>query len=112
MRTQLIIGVLTAAALIGGCASKPAAPPQEKEVPLDASNIVEAQAAGYKIVNEKGKTLLCRKDPKVGSHVQFTTTCLTAQEWQQLKNDNRNNIEGMSHRRPPPSCSRNGSMSC
>jgi hypothetical protein len=111
MRTRLALCILAAVAMVA-CASKPAAPPATKEVPLDASNIAEAQAAGYKIVNEKGTTLLCRKDPKVGSHVQFTTTCLTAKEWEQLKNDNRNNIEGMSHRRPPPSCSRNGSMSC
>ena len=107
---HLVLGLAMAA--LAACASKPAAPPVSREVPLDASNIAEAQAAGYKIVNEKGTTLLCRKDPKVGSHVQFTTTCLTAQEWQQLKSDNKTNIDQMSHRRPPPVCSRTGGTSC
>jgi len=111
MRTRFILAFLMAAAL-GACATKPAAPPVTRDVPLDATNIAEAQAAGYKIVNEKGKTLLCRKEPKVGSHVQFTTTCLTAQEWEQLAKDNRNNVDQMSHRVPPPACSRAGGLSC
>src|SRR5262245_12116368 len=104
MRTSIAC-VIAAAAVLAACASKPAAPPVTREVPIDAKNIAEAQAAGYKIVNEKGKTLLCRKDPKVGSHVQFTTTCLTPQEWEQVAKDNRANVEAMSHRMPPPVCS-------
>ena len=110
MRSRFILAFLLAATLVA-CAAKPPAP-ATREVPLDAKNIVEAQQAGYKVVNEKGKTLLCRKEPKVGSHVQFTTTCLTAQEWEQLAKDNRSNVEGMSHRMPPPSCNRSGGLSC
>lgn len=111
MTSRLILAVILVASMVG-CASKPAAPPPSKEVPLDASNIAEAQAAGYKIVNGKGTTLLCRKESKVGSHVQTTTTCLTMQEWAQLAKDNRSNVENMSHRRPPPVCSRSGTLSC
>ena len=106
------IACLIAACALAACATKPAATPVTREVALDASNIAEAQAAGYKIVNEKGTTLLCRKEPKVGSHVQTTTTCLTAQEWEQLKNDNKTNIDQMSHRIPPPVCGRNSARSC
>jgi hypothetical protein len=111
MRPRLFVCVLAAAAIVG-CASKPAAPPVTRQVPLDASNIVEAQKAGYKIVNEKGTTLYCRKDPQVGSHVRFITTCLTWQEWQQLALESRGNVERISHRRPPPACGPNSPVSC
>src|SRR5262245_59989761 len=106
------IACLIAACALAACAAKPPAPPAAREVPIDASNIAEAQAAGYKIVNEKGKTLLCRKDPRVGSHVQFTTTCLTPQEWEQLAKDNRANVEAISHRRMQPVCSKTSGLTC
>jgi hypothetical protein len=51
-----------------------------RQVPVDASNAADVQAAGYKIVNKDGEKLYCRKDPITGSRVQFQTTCLTAQE--------------------------------
>jgi hypothetical protein len=111
MRNRFILGLLIGTC-IAACVTKPATPPVSREVPLDASNIAEAQAAGYKIVNEKGKTLLCRKEPKTGSHVQFTTTCMTPEEWEQLAKDNRANVEGMSRRVQPPACSRSGGIAC
>jgi hypothetical protein len=100
------------AATLAACAAHPAAEQVTREVPLDASNIAEAQAAGYKIVNEKGKTLLCRKEPKTGSHVQFRTTCMTPEEWSQLARDNRANVDRMSRRVQPPACSRSGGVAC
>jgi hypothetical protein len=86
-----------AVAAMAGCAGQPAqlgaAQPQPatvasvtdkatavRQVPVDASNAAEVQAAGYKIVNKDGEQLYCRKDPITGSRVQFQTTCLTAQE--------------------------------
>jgi hypothetical protein len=51
-----------------------------RQVPVDASNVADVQAAGYKIVNKDGEKLYCRRDPITGSRVQFQTTCLTAQE--------------------------------
>jgi hypothetical protein len=100
---KLIGCVLAAAFVLGGCASKPAAAPlQTKQVKVDASNIAEAQAAGYKVVDENGKTMFCRKEPVTGSHVRFRTSCLTAQEWEQLSKDNREAVNNMSHRVQPP----------
>ena len=106
---NFIASVLVACVLIG-CASAPqpatpvaaAAPPATKQVKLDSTNIAEAQAAGYKVVNEKGKTLFCRKEQLTGSHVRYKTSCLTAQEWEQLSKDNQQSVQNMSHRTPPP----------
>ncbi len=99
----LASGVLAVSILVG-CASapQPTAPPVTKQVKIDGTNVAEAQAAGYKVVNEKGKTLLCRKEPVTGSHVRFKTSCLTAQEWEQLSKDNRESVQNMSHRVQPP----------
>lgn len=107
---MLIAGLITAL-LLAGCAAKPAESQATRQVPIDASNIAAAQAAGYKVVNEKGKTLLCRKEQETGSHVRFKTSCMTPEEWAQLTQDNRANVEGMAHRRPPPNC-RNSGLSC
>jgi hypothetical protein len=100
---NLIACVLAAGVLLGcAAAPKPAVPAVTKEVKLDSSNIAEAQAAGYKVVNENGKSLLCRKELLTGSHVRYKTSCLTAQEWEQLAKDNRESVQNMSHRVPPP----------
>lgn len=108
---RILIVCLLASGMLIGCATKPAAP-VTREVPIDGKNIAEAQAAGYKVVNEKGKTLLCRKDPITGSHARFRTTCMTEQEWEQLAKDNRSNVDAMSHRIPQPTCHRGGATAC
>ena len=100
MRT-LIGGVLAACVLLG-CASKPAGPPETKQVKVDGSNVAEAQAAGYKIVNEDGKTLFCRKELLTGSHVRYKTSCLTEQEWKQMAESGRATVQDMGRRVPPP----------
>lgn len=65
---------------------------------LDADKIMAAQKAGYKIKNENGKTLLCRRDLQTGSHTRYRTSCLTAQEWEQLKNDNELALKAIERR--------------
>ena len=99
-----LIACVLASGVLLGCASapQPAAPPVSKEVKLDSSNIAEAQAAGYKVVNENGKTLFCRKEALTGSHVRYKTSCLTAQEWDQLAKDNHESVQNMSRRIQPP----------
>lgn len=101
MRT-LISCVLAACVVVAGCASKPAEPPVTKQVKVDASNVAEAQAAGYKVVNEKGKTLYCRKEQETGSHVRFRTSCLTQEEWKQMAESGRATVQDMARRVPPP----------
>lgn len=64
-------------------AAEPADADEKKFDYIDASNIAEAQAAGYKVVNEKGTTLLCKKSLLTGTRLHYVTTCLTASEWRE-----------------------------
>jgi len=101
MRT--LISCVLAACVLAACASKPAAePPTTKQVKVDGSNVAEAQAAGYKIVNENGKTLFCRKELETGSHVRYRTSCLTEAEWKQMAESAKASVQDMSRRVPPP----------
>src|SRR5262245_20743130 len=97
MRT--VISCVLAACVLAACDSKP---PVTKQVPVDASNVAEAQAAGYKIVNQNGKTLYCRKEQETGSHVRFRTSCLTQEEWKQAAESGRATVQDMARRQPPP----------
>ena len=102
MRT-LISCVLAASVLLIGCASqKPAEPPATQRVKVDGSNVAEAQAAGYKIVNQNGKTLYCSKELQTGSHVRTRTSCLTEKEWAQARDNARAAVQDMSRRVQAP----------
>jgi hypothetical protein len=98
MRIVMILGI----ALIAGCASTEKAPPETREVPIDSSNIVQAQQAGYKIVDKDGKKLYCKKSLNTGSHLRSTTTCLSEDEWEVLRNQSRESVEVMRRTAPPP----------
>jgi hypothetical protein len=87
MRT--LISCVLAACVLAACATKPAEPPVTKRVPVDASNIVQAQQAGYKIVNKNGEQLYCRKTFLTGSRLKSTTSCLTAAQWADLNQRSR-----------------------
>jgi hypothetical protein len=95
---------LCAVMAVAGCAGNAERPaPQEvREVPLDSSNIVEAQKAGYKIVDEDGKKLYCKKDLNTGSHLRKTTTCLTEAEWIAMIDASRRGVEAMRRNTIPP----------
>jgi hypothetical protein len=82
MRT--LIAGLIAVGLLAGCASKPDEPQVAKRVKVDATNIAEAQAAGYRVVNQNGQDLYCKKEFMTGSRLHTKTSCLTAAEWTQL----------------------------
>jgi len=108
----MLIGCVLAA-LVVGCASTESvqsAPPatktvakeETKQVKLDKSNMAEAQAAGYKIVDKNGTKLYCRKELETGSHVRYRTSCLTQEEWAELAQTSRDNVQGMARRIPPP----------
>lgn len=74
----------------------------ETRVKLDASNIAEAQAAGYKIVTKNGERLYCRKDFTTGSHLSTKTTCLTEAERQKEYEAARTAMDEMRQLNPPP----------
>jgi hypothetical protein len=64
----------------------------DKFATIDATNLVEAQKAGYKVVNDKGAPLLCRRDHPTGTRLKEVTTCLTLEEW---RSANRNARDAM-----------------
>jgi hypothetical protein len=55
----------------------------DKFAVIDGTNIAEAQRAGYKVVNENGTQLFCRKDQITGTRAAHRTICLTAAEMQE-----------------------------
>jgi len=84
MRRQgvgMLMSATALAALVSGCATKPAAaPPVTRQVAVTTANVEDVQKAGYKIVNKDGQKLYCRTDLITGSHVRTRTQCLTEQE--------------------------------
>jgi hypothetical protein len=74
----------------------------QTRVRLDASNIAEAQAAGYKIITRNGEKLYCRKDFVTGSHVGTRTTCLTEADRQKEYEAARTAMDDMRKLNPPP----------
>jgi len=102
----IIAGVV--AVLAAGCASTPKEPPVTRVVKIDSSNIAEAQAAGYKVVDQDGKEMLCRKELLTGSHARYRTSCLTPEEWTSLARSQRDQMQDMSRRRPPPQAREGG----
>jgi hypothetical protein len=75
----------TGAAFVGapGKAADAAASEKGEFDTINAANIAEAQKAGYKVVNQDGETLLCRKTKESGTRVRYLTTCLTAARWKE-----------------------------
>jgi hypothetical protein len=96
--------VLLAAIVVAltACAEHPPADTGTHRVKVDASNIVEVQRAGYTIMNKNGERLYCSKDPKTGTHLQVTTTCLTEQEWQQVHDATRRTLQTLAPTIAPP----------
>jgi hypothetical protein len=105
---RLILAAISALA-VAGCASSPsekAAPPAQAPAPtagthavapantpssdkfttIDATNIAEAQKAGYKIVNENGTQLFCRRELITGTRLHYKTSCLTAEQLHDMNN--------------------------
>jgi hypothetical protein len=100
MRWSNLMGAAAAGVLLMGCASKPEAQ-VERAVPLDASNMVAAQKAGYKMVNEDGRTLYCKSRPKTGTHARVETQCLTEKEWREVYEASQRGVDMMKRTTPP-----------
>jgi len=99
MRFTLTLAALALASCAGNASKEP---PVERQVKVDASNIVEAQQAGYKVVDKDGQKLYCKRDLNTGSHVRYTTSCLTEEEWTATREASRRSVESMSRQRLPP----------
>jgi|GEM_PF-2201869 len=59
---------------------------------ITADNIAEAQRQGYKVVNENGQSLLCRKQMASGTRLKYQTTCLTPEQWRMQANAAREGL--------------------
>ena len=105
--------LVVSALLASGCASQPesvaaaaAVPPATTKTQAPPANRVatvqEARKAGYKIVNEDGKTLYCREQLKTGSNLRKETICLTEKELETARAASQRNLEQMQKRIPPP----------
>ena len=81
---------------------EPAAKSAALEGELDQDKIMAVQKAGYEIRNENGETLLCRKDPKTGSRLRHTVSCMTARQWEQLQSDTQQTLRTIERRRVGP----------
>ncbi len=93
--------ILTMAALgVAACASHPA-DNTPRLVKVDASNIVEAQKAGYIIKDEDGRKLYCTRELRTGSHIEARTACLTQREWDQLREDTQRAMHQISTPQAP-----------
>jgi len=97
---QVAVSVLALVCI--SCESAPPAKPVPRQVQLDASNIAEAQVAGYKVIDDHGNKLYCRKELETGSHVRFRTSCLTAQEWLELSERSRQSVQEMGRKPATP----------
>jgi hypothetical protein len=108
---RLILVTAAAAVLLAACASTaPQKPTREAQAPapipasttkavapantptsdkfatIDATNIAEAQKAGYKIVNENGTQLFCRRELITGTRLHYKTSCLTGEQLHDMNN--------------------------
>ena len=69
---------------------------------LDQDKIMAAQKAGYEIRNEHGEQLLCRREPKTGSRLRHTVSCMTPKQWEQLQSDTQQSLRTIERRRVGP----------
>jgi len=80
--------LLAACAVITACAYSPETPTASQTAMVAKSEqneelvaaVEKAIEQGYKIRNENGQTLYCRKDLKTGTRVRSTLQCLTEDE--------------------------------
>jgi hypothetical protein len=102
---QLLVAAI--AVLVLGCASEPAVEPvvttaYAPTTQPEADSVEAARKLGYKVVNEDGKTLYCRSQKKLGSHIRKETVCLTEEELLIAREASQRNVENMKKVTPPP----------
>jgi len=109
------------AAIVAGCAGQPTTPaptahttytsnapvvatatnPDGTPVSVDKA-VVDAKKLGYTVVNENGETMYCHKVAKTGSHLAMETTCLTAKQMEDLREQTQRNMQNFQMQMPPP----------
>jgi hypothetical protein len=69
---------------------------------IDESNLARAQAAGYKVVDENGHKLYCRRSLVTGTRLHYQTDCITEAEFMQLGSNVKEIINRPMYNNPPP----------
>jgi hypothetical protein len=114
--------VVSLALLLGACAGQPTTPQPVAQtrvvsnVPVvapsamtsgDANDetkaVLDAKRLGYTVVNQDGQTLYCHKQARTGSHLATETTCLTAREIEELREQTQRTLQSTQMQLPPPS---------
>jgi hypothetical protein len=86
-----------AALVSGGTATS-----QAQFATIDESNLARAQAAGYKVVDENGHKLYCRRSLVTGTRLHYQTDCLTEAEFLQLGSNVKELMNRPMYNNPPP----------
>ena len=75
-------------------------PAQAEEVKMtNAELVMKMQAAGYRIVNERGTQLFCKTEQELNSRLRKKTRCLTAAEAEQERRAAADAMADMSRQR-------------
>jgi len=77
-------------------------PPANGAKAAAAFDIVALQKAGYKIVNENGTQLYCKREVITGSRLQSRTRCYTAAELEQIRTGAQEAMSDLSRRARRP----------
>jgi hypothetical protein len=64
--------------------------------------VLDAKKLGYTVVTENGETMFCNKAARTGSHLATETTCLTAKEMQDLREQTQRSLQYFQTQLPPP----------
>ena len=97
-QTPLVVSI--AAFVLTACASQSQQPARDGSLPpppiqLTEETILEAQRAGYSLVTKEGQQVLCRRDPQTGSRLQHNITCLTARDWERMRDSSQDALQDM-----------------
>jgi hypothetical protein len=117
------VRILFGTAILVGCAGPPSAPapthptqyvsadlkplaqiqPTSPDDQMTAKRLVEAKKAGFTVVNKDGEVLYCRTELRTGSHAVRDTTCLTAQQIDDIHDRTQSDLQNYLKPNAPPS---------
>jgi hypothetical protein len=109
------------AVMVAGCAGQPNAPEpaarttfvasvpviatavsSDGKTPSVSKTVLDAKKMGYTVVDENGEKMFCRKAARTGSHLATETTCLTAKQIDELREQTQRSLQYFQMQMPPP----------
>lgn len=95
---RLPIASIVSSLALAACAGAPSS--TESDAPV-ADKAMAVTDAGYKIVDQNGEKLYCRRDMQTGSRTRHTTSCITEKEREQLHDSTKQTMQDVARRRMP-----------